>query len=201
LANSLGGTIALGNKSLLGTSGPYNQEMILWIFAIFAFMVGYIVTRSETAWKRETLPKLHPKTYSFPPKTWQKDIIASQDPLIVGKGGSEEVPSLKLFVREDLGMSKGKAAAQCCHAAVGLSMVKEDGYQDGFLEWWRRGAPMQVYSSDSEQNLFLISAMAKAKGERTIVIRDAGRTQIKSGSRTVCGIAPSNVHLGQLKLY
>lgn len=57
-----------------------------------------------------------------------------------------------MVVRNDLGMGKGKIAAQCAHAAVGC-VEKAYKKDSPFLNnWMRQGQPKIVVCKDRSQN-------------------------------------------------
>ena len=85
-------------------------------------------------------------------------------------------------------MGKGKAAAQ-------------------WLRKWETTACAKVaLKCEDEAQLKAIAAHARTLGLDSTVIQDAGRTQIASGSKTICGVGPGPVELidkvtGHLKLF
>lgn len=112
----------------------------------------------------------------------------------------DEVPDddelkMVLLVRNDLGMSKGKIAAQCCHAAVGCWQISSSGGKQQWRNWaqaWNfRGAAKITLRLDNEQQMDTIAAEASKRGLPTMTIEDAGRTEIPEGTRTVTGIGPA----------
>lgn len=73
-------------------------------------------------------------------------------------------------------------------------------------EWESIGQAKVVVKCETEDELIRIQKNADSEGLVTCLIRDAGRTQIASGSRTVLGVGPGPVNLidkvtGHLKLY
>ncbi|CZT06656.1 hypothetical protein WAI453_006007 [Rhynchosporium graminicola] len=112
-----------------------------------------------------------------------------------------------LVVRTDLGMTKGKIAAQCGHATLACYkyFLKHDP-KSKILRRWERGGQMKVaLQVKSEEELDTLQATAISLGLVAEVIADAGRTQIASGSHTVLGIGPGpasviNKVTGTLKL-
>ena len=52
------------------------------------------------------------------------------------------------------------------------------------------GALKVVVKVESEEELLSLASLSRQKGFVTSIIRDAGRTQIAAGSRTVLGIGP-----------
>ncbi|EDO41127.1 predicted protein [Nematostella vectensis] len=111
-----------------------------------------------------------------------------------------------LVVRQDLGMGKGKVAAQCCHAAVGLCRQLLKNNPKVLRMWENAAQPKVVVKAPDEDALVSLSKKARSLGLETCLIRDAGRTQIAPGSKTVLGVGPGPLELvdqvtGHLKLY
>eukprot|EP01121_Diplochlamys_sp_Union-15-3_P008915 TRINITY_DN2398_c0_g1_i3.p1 TRINITY_DN2398_c0_g1~~TRINITY_DN2398_c0_g1_i3.p1 ORF type:complete len:126 (-),score=31.80 TRINITY_DN2398_c0_g1_i3:43-420(-) len=112
-----------------------------------------------------------------------------------------------LIVRNDLGMGKGKAAAQCCHATLGAyKRAVKNGREEELKKWEASGQAKVVLKVQTEKELDTLEANAKAVGLITYLVVDAGRTQIASGSKTVLAVGPGNAELidkvtGRLKLY
>ena len=96
---------------------------------------------------------------------------------------------LTLVVRADLGMGRGKIAAQAAHAAVAATLASL-GKAD-FLAWLQDGQPKVVVRATSEEHLQAIVAQAAAAGLPVQVVRDAGRTQVAEGTLTCCAIGPA----------
>ncbi|KAL1589801.1 hypothetical protein WHR41_01790 [Cladosporium halotolerans] len=121
-------------------------------------------------------------------------------------GNSEEC-KLVLVVRSDLGMTKGKIAAQCSHATLACykMLVRADPSHPVLKRWERLGQAKVALKIDSEEDMLMLQAQAISLGLCAQVIHDAGRTQIASGSATVLGIGPApkskiNEVTGHLKL-
>ncbi|XP_057295315.1 peptidyl-tRNA hydrolase 2, mitochondrial-like [Hydractinia symbiolongicarpus] len=111
-----------------------------------------------------------------------------------------------LVVRQDLGMGKGKAAAQCCHAAVDVYNRTKKVHPQWLANWEKSACPKVALKCPDEEALEALASHARVLGLDTSVIRDAGRTQIPSGSKTVLGIGPAPVDAvnkvtGHLKLF
>ncbi|XP_012351063.1 peptidyl-tRNA hydrolase 2, mitochondrial [Apis florea] len=112
---------------------------------------------------------------------------------------------LILVIRTDLKMGKGKVAAQCAHAAVAAYKAAVN-YPKILQAWEESGQVKITVKVDSDNALKLVAKQAKAVGLLTNIIQDAGRTQVKPGSRTVCAIGPGPTELidqvtGHLKLF
>ncbi|KAJ3206427.1 Peptidyl-tRNA hydrolase protein 2, mitochondrial [Dinochytrium kinnereticum] len=111
-----------------------------------------------------------------------------------------------LCVRTDLEMGKGKVAAQCCHATLAAynEMMQRD--PEGLKRWERHGQPKITLKCPSEDELIKLQQKAQSLGIVAKVIRDAGRTQIAPGSKTVLAVGPApkdrvDEVTGHLKLY
>lgn len=107
-----------------------------------------------------------------------------------------------LIVRTDLGMGKGKMAAQAAHGSV-MAYLKAD--PEARAEWVETGMKKIVLKTDSEIKLVSIFHKAKKLGLPAALVQDAGHTQIDPGSKTVVGIGPAEESeldkvTGELKL-
>ena len=93
------------------------------------------------------------------------------------------------MVRTDLGMGKGKIAAQCSHASLEAfhkTQIKEPGWAEEWKELGQakivlkvRGKKELLELFESLKNLFPVA-----------LIKDAGKTQISPGEPTCLGIGP-----------
>lgn len=99
------------------------------------------------------------------------------------------VVKLALVVRTDLGMSKGKIAAQVAHAAV-AAVLRSRGTAE-FALWLDEGQPKVVLKVASEEQLAQVARDARTADVPVEVIRDAGRTQIVPGTATCCAVGPA----------
>lgn len=107
--------------------------------------------------------------------------------------GNQEECKLVLVVRTDLGMGKGKIAAQCSHATLACykTLVRADPAHPVLKRWERLGQAKVALKVDTEEDMLMLQAQAVSLGLCAQVIHDAGRTQIASGSATVLGIGPA----------
>ncbi|MBO0824810.1 MAG: peptidyl-tRNA hydrolase [Actinobacteria bacterium] len=96
---------------------------------------------------------------------------------------------LTLVVRADLGMGRGKIAAQAAHAAVAAVLANLD--TPDFQAWLGDGQPKVVLRVGSEEQLQEIAEKAAAAGLPVQVIHDAGRTQVTEGTPTCCAVGPA----------
>lgn len=98
---------------------------------------------------------------------------------------------LALIVRSDLRLTKGKAAAQCAHAAIICYELAAKSQPDMLRLWLASGQPKIVLRIEDLDGLELLQDTAKAAGLTVGSVRDAGRTQVAAGTVTVLGIGPS----------
>lgn len=103
---------------------------------------------------------------------------------------SREECKLVLVVRTDLGMTKGKIAAQCSHATLACYKALKAVNSPVLARWERLGQAKVSVQVRSEDELLLLQAQSVSLGLCAKVIHDAGRTQIASGSATVLGVGP-----------
>ena len=95
-----------------------------------------------------------------------------------------------IVVRADLKLSKGKAAAQACHAAVNCAFASKKKDPKTFDHWYSEGQRKVVLKVPSLEAIFEIKMMADAQNVVNSIITDAGRTEIPAGTITCIGIGP-----------
>lgn len=92
-----------------------------------------------------------------------------------------------IVLRKDLKMSKGKAAAQACHAAVhsfekaNLELIKK---------WRKRGSKKIVLGVDNEKDIMKIYYQARKLKIPCFLVKDAGLTELIPGTVTALGLGP-----------
>lgn len=96
---------------------------------------------------------------------------------------------LVVVVRADLGMGRGKIAAQVAHAAVAATLASL-GTTD-FTAWLAEGQPKVVLKVGTAGQLEDVVRQARAGGLPVEVISDAGRTQVTPGTLTCCALGPA----------
>ncbi|ROW03684.1 hypothetical protein VMCG_05404 [Cytospora schulzeri] len=105
-----------------------------------------------------------------------------------------------LVVRSDLGMTKGKIAAQCGHATLACyKTLSRAAARAGATSpearllhrWERHGQAKVAVQTKGSDELELLMGKAQSLGITAEVIVDAGRTQIEPGSMTVLGVGPA----------
>ncbi|KAJ8642797.1 hypothetical protein MRB53_004545 [Persea americana] len=93
-----------------------------------------------------------------------------------------------LVVRNDLKMGKGKIAAQCSHATLGLYKKLLHRAPKALNRWEMCGQVKVVLKIESEKDMLVLQERAKSLQLPTHITIDAGRTQIAPNSRTVMAI-------------
>ncbi len=92
-----------------------------------------------------------------------------------------------IVLRKDLKMSKGKAAAQACHAAVHAFEKTKWRVID---KWKNEGCKKVVLAVNSEKEILEIYEKAKENKIACFLVKDAGLTELKPGTITALGIGP-----------
>ena len=92
-----------------------------------------------------------------------------------------------ILIRTDLGMSKGKIAAQAAHAAVEATLKSDKGMVSS---WRHSGMKKITLKAQNEKDLYKYLQEAKDFGITTALITDAGRTEIAPGTPTCLAIGP-----------
>lgn len=101
-----------------------------------------------------------------------------------------EPMQMSLVVRSDLKMSTGKIGAQCAHAAV-MCFSKAQKKKPQHLEaWLNLGQPKVVLRVNTQADMEYLAKIAEEKHVVNGLVRDAGRTEVLSGTVTVLGIGP-----------
>jgi peptidyl-tRNA hydrolase, PTH2 family len=92
-----------------------------------------------------------------------------------------------IVVRTDLDMSPGKIAAQAAHASNGAC---NRAARKSLEQWEKEGSKKVVVGIDSLKKLQELEFKAKELGLVTYMVKDAGLTQVQSGTTTALGIGP-----------
>ncbi len=110
-----------------------------------------------------------------------------------------------IVVRTDLGMSKGKLAAQVAHASVIAAFKTYRDKREWFDAWWSSGQKKIVLKASSVEELLKLVDEARRRNLPVAVVRDAGLTELPPGTLTAIAIGPAPSRLideitGRLKL-
>jgi PTH2 family peptidyl-tRNA hydrolase len=95
-----------------------------------------------------------------------------------------------IAVRTDLGMGKGKIAAQVAHASLlGAENVRKS-HLAWFKEWWN-GQEKVVVKVDTLKEIEEIKKLAISLNVPWYEVSDAGHTQIEPGTTTCISLGPA----------
>lgn len=99
---------------------------------------------------------------------------------------SNEIKQI-IIVRNDLNMSRGKIAAQCCHACLesykkAKPIIKK--------KWEMQGQKKVILSVNNLRELLKLKQKTEKMKIPCSLIRDAGLTELKKGTITCLGIGP-----------
>ena len=94
-----------------------------------------------------------------------------------------------LVVREDLGMSRGKVAAQCAHAALGGARRADASV----IERWAGAGETMIVVAAPHGGLAALRDAASTAGLPHCLVADAGRTEVAPGTETVLAVGPGEV--------
>jgi PTH2 family peptidyl-tRNA hydrolase len=93
-----------------------------------------------------------------------------------------------IVARTDIGMGTGKLAAQVAHASLS---AYEDTDPGARKEWKGGGQKKVVLKAAGEEEIFELADRAEREGISHAVIRDAGHTQLESGTVTALAVGPA----------
>lgn len=105
--------------------------------------------------------------------------------------GSGQECKMVLVLRQELGLSAGKAAAQVAHAAVMLALDDRVRRRREFRTWLEQGQRKVVLRVETLAELHALQRKADGLGLPTVVVQDAGLTEVPPGTQTVLGIGPA----------
>lgn len=95
-----------------------------------------------------------------------------------------------IVVRADLGMGRGKVAAQSSHASLSAYKSVSRTCPDIAKAWEQEGQKKVVLKVNGESELLEYYNKGKAAGIPCELIRDAGHTQIEPGTLTCFAAGP-----------
>ena len=96
-----------------------------------------------------------------------------------------------VVVRTDLGISKGKMAAQAAHAAVNCALKSKKSAPSNFKKWFDEGQKKVVVKGKNESTLRDLQQHAREVGLVSSLVTDAGLTEVPAGTVTCLGIGPA----------
>jgi PTH2 family peptidyl-tRNA hydrolase len=93
-------------------------------------------------------------------------------------GGTQPVSGemkMVFLIRTDLEMTKGKVAAQCCHAVLAAYVQAQKETPQYLAAWENAGQAKITLKCPNEETLVKLSNKARGLGLVAKYIRDAGR--------------------------
>jgi peptidyl-tRNA hydrolase, PTH2 family len=96
-----------------------------------------------------------------------------------------------IVVRSDLGMGKGKVAAQVAHASLSAAEASRERREEWYDDWKEEGQAKIVLKVASEADLKDVFLKAKRAGLPASLVEDRGLTQVEPGTATCVGIGPA----------
>jgi len=110
-----------------------------------------------------------------------------------------------IVARQDVGMGKGKLAAQVAHASLSAAEEAMKKHESWYSEWKDEGQKKVVLKVHSEGELRDLLRKAKNAKLPAVLVEDRGLTQLEPGTATCLGIGPGpdeeiDAITGKLKL-
>jgi len=96
---------------------------------------------------------------------------------------------------EDLKLSKGKLAAQVAHAAVSCALKTKKHHKKWLTKWVREGGKKVIVKTDDANDFIELKRKAAELNIESVIVTDAGHTEISPGTQTVLGIGPAPTNL------
>jgi PTH2 family peptidyl-tRNA hydrolase len=96
-----------------------------------------------------------------------------------------------IVVRLDLDISRGKTAVQVAHAAVMCALESRVKAKPWFDRWMDGGQRKVVVKAQDLKQLRELHARAEREGLVSVLVQDAGLTEVEPGTTTVLGVGPA----------
>lgn len=96
-----------------------------------------------------------------------------------------------IVIRSDLGMGKGKLAAQAAHASLSAAEIASESRSDWYDDWKAEGQKKVVLKVGSESELHELHKMARRAKIPAALVEDRGLTQVEPGTVTCLGMGPA----------
>ena len=106
------------------------------------------------------------------------------------EGGTSGL-KMVLVVRGELRLTAGKAAVQVAHAAVMLYQESERRKRPQLEAWLAAGQKKIAVVAPDLDTLLRLQREAKGLGIPTVLVEDAGFTEVAPGTKTVLGLGPA----------
>ncbi|CAI4037189.1 hypothetical protein SMKI_02G0560 [Saccharomyces mikatae IFO 1815] len=204
-------------------TGSTSSNVALWAtFTAISFAVGYQFGLSKASSTKNSSAVILPlkkvkkgKLENDTDEEESENENESDEDEDIESTSLNDIPGevrMALVIRQDLAMTKGKIAAQCCHAALScFRHIATDPARASYnavmaQRWLNAGQAKITLKCPDKFTMDELYAKAISLGVNATVIHDAGRTQIAAGSATVLGLGPApkvvlDQITGDLKLY
>lgn len=96
-----------------------------------------------------------------------------------------------LVLRGEIRLTPGKAAVQVAHAAVMLVLAAQRRHETELERWLAEGQKKIAVVAPTLSDLEELQRMARGRGLLTVMVEDAGLTEVPAGTRTCLGIGPA----------
>jgi PTH2 family peptidyl-tRNA hydrolase len=96
-----------------------------------------------------------------------------------------------IAIREDIGLSCGKKAAQASHAAVCCALEAKKTHSKWFKKWRSEGGKKVVVKVENLEDLHELEKEAKNRDIPSCMITDAGLTEVPPNTVTCLGLGPA----------
>ena len=106
-------------------------------------------------------------------------------------GKYTDMVKMVILVRTDLGMKKGKIAAQTAHAVLGAYRKAKKAYPELVAKWEQEGEKKITLKAGSQQDLIDWRIWADNHDLPSYLVKDAGLTQLEPGTMTSLSIGPA----------
>lgn len=92
-----------------------------------------------------------------------------------------------IIVRKDLNMSKGKIAAQCCHACLNAYEKSDAAIRK---IWKKQGEKKIILAINNLEELLRMKSEAERLKIPSFLVIDAGKTELNEGTITCLALGP-----------
>jgi peptidyl-tRNA hydrolase len=155
-----------------------------------------LVTAGEAADGAPLVAAVAPRRRSDAGQVLGKVLQAWKDPCPPGPAQPLAARAAVLVANAALGLSPGKLAAQCGHAAlllVDTDAALDPRYREPIAQWQAAGAPVVVRAAGADQ------FAALKHDEDHCLVRDGGLTEVVPGSETVLALMPGVARSGLVR--
>ena len=104
--------------------------------------------------------------------------------------GARGETKMVLVVRQEIGLSAGKSAVQVAHGAVMLALDEKVRRRREFRLWLEGGQRKVALRAETLSEMEALRRKAEGLGLPTVMVQDAGLTEVPAGTCTVLGIGP-----------